>query len=337
MRGKQLIKLLKALDLLSTPAGTTINELSTHLKIERRSVYRMFKIIEELGFPLWDDESPPGREKQWKLNDTYLKKLPNMKIPDINLTLAELLSLYLLKSGSGLFKGTVIEQHIKAAFSKIGLFLPHKAFAQLDKIKTLFIASSKFVKDYSGKEDMIDVLTDAMLNEETCKITYHAFYDDQIKHFKIDPLHFFENNGGLYILANATSFKDIRTLAVERIQEITKTGETFVYPDNFDPDELIESAFDIVYDDPVSVKIWFSADQARYIKERKWAKIQHIENNEDGSIILSMETSGWWDVIRWVLSYGSEAAILEPEELKNKILTELNSTQRLYSEFKPPK
>ena len=93
----------------------------------------------------------------------------------------------------------------------------------------------------------------------------------------------------------------------------------------------MESAFDIVYGDPVKVKIWFSADQVRYIKERTWSKSQEIIDQEDGSIILSMETSGWWDVKRWVLSYGSEAKVLEPENLKKEIRDELETARELYA------
>ena len=40
-----------------------------------------------------------------------------------------------------------------------------------------------------------------------------------------------------------------------------------------------------------------------------------------------METSGWWDVKRWVLSYGSEAKVLEPEDLRKEIRAELKAVQ----------
>ncbi len=129
---------------------------------------------------------------------------------------------------------------------------------------------------------------------------------------------------------NTTAFGEIRTLAVERIQEITKTGSSFEYPKDFDPEELLESAFDIVYEDPIDVKIWFSANQARYIKERTWSKTQKIKDQKDGSIILSMSTSGWWDVKRWVLSYGRNAKVLEPEELKKEIVDELTTAKDSY-------
>jgi predicted DNA-binding transcriptional regulator YafY len=330
MRGKNLFKLLKTLDLLSRPQGTTIEEMAKVLEVDRRSVYRILNLVEDLEFPIYDEEVPLERQKRWKLEESYLKKLPNMKLPDINLSLPEIISLYLLKGEAGLYKGTEIEGHIQSAFEKLGLFVPKDTFSQLEKIKALFIASSKMPKDYSGKERIIEQLTEAILQTKTCKIKYHSFYDDKVRHFKIDPLHFFENKGGLYLFVRATTFDEIRVLAVERILEVSISSLTFSYPENFHPEEFLETAFDLVWDDPVKVKIWFSADQARYIKERKWSKTQKIKTQKDDSIILTMDTSGKWDVKKWILSWGSEAKVLEPEELRKEIRDELAASLAYY-------
>ena len=268
MRGRNLIKLLRALDVLSRPEGATINQLAEHLEIDRRSVYRLIDVIEELHFPLYDDTVPLEKEKRWRVLEEYVIKLPNITLPDVKLSLSEMVALYLLKGEAKLYRGTEIEKTVEAAFEKIGLFVPNGLSDQLQKIKTLFVPLSKFAKDYSGKEELIDTLTDAVLRKQTCYVRYHSYGDDRIKNFKIDPLCFFENHGGLYVFVNATSFGQIRIMAVERIQGLELTGDGFDSPGDFDPETLLNSAFDMVYDDPLVVKIWFSAEQARYIKER---------------------------------------------------------------------
>ena len=78
------------------------------------------------------------------------------------------------------------------------------------------------------------------------------------------------------------------------------------------------------------MKIWFPAGQARYVKERKWSKTQKFEDQKDGSIILSMSTSGWWDVKRWVLSFGADAKVLQPIELRKEIVEELEAAKHKY-------
>ena len=330
MRGRNLIKLLKALDLLSRAEGATIKQLAEHLEINRRSVYRLIDVMEELHFPLYDDTVPMEKEKRWRVLEEYVIKLPNITLPDVKLSFSEMIALYLLKGEAKLYRGTEIEKIVEAAFGKIGLFVPNGLYDQLQKIKTLFVPSSKFAKDYSGKEELIDILTDAMLKKKTCYVRYHSFGDDLIKNFKIDPLCFFENHGGLYVFVNATSFGQIRIMAVERIQGLELTGDGFDYPTDFDPEQLLDSAFDIVYDDPLLLKIWFSGEQARYIKERTWAPGQKLSDDPDGSLILEMQTSGWWDVKKWVLSFGAEAKVLEPEELRAEIAEELSRARANY-------
>ncbi|MCR4287455.1 MAG: WYL domain-containing protein [Deltaproteobacteria bacterium] len=330
MREKNLIKLIKTIDLLGRHNGATIQELEEGLGIDRRSVYRAIKVVEELDIPVYDDKDPLEKSKRWKIEESYLKRLPNHLLPELNLTLSEIISLYLLKSEGRIYRNTDIGRKMDSAFNKIGLASSDGLASKLDKIKSLFTLTSKFTKDYSGKEKVIDTLTRAMLEQKRCAVKYHSFGTDTKKEFEIDPLSFFDNNGGLYLFVNTPACGNIRILAVERIEKISVTDASFEYPEGFNPEERLNSAFDIVYDDPIDVKVWFSAAQARYVKERRWAKGQRIKEQADGSIILSMKTSGSWDVKKWVLSYGPDAKVLEPAKLRDEVIKDIEAARKGY-------
>ena len=92
----------------------------------------------------------------------------------------------------------------------------------------------------------------------------------------------------------------------------------------------MEEALGLAYDDPLTVKIKFAADHALYIQERCWAKNQKIEKQKDGSIILTMTTSGWFDVKKWLLSYGADAELLEPADKRKEIKEEAMRLANLY-------
>jgi predicted DNA-binding transcriptional regulator YafY len=330
----QLKNLLITLSLLARSQGVTKKELAEKLGVTERQVHRNMNEIEEMGFPTYVEESQFGRSHTWRLVGDYAKKYRDIKIPDTNLALSELVALYLLRGQEKLYRGTELESTIKSAFAKIEMLLPQEAVKKLQNIKTLFVPVVKFPKNYSGKEECIEKLTDAMLDRKTCWIKYHSFNDDRVKEFYIDPLHFFDREGGLYIFANTKKFNDVIILAVERIDDLIVSKDTYTYPEDFDPQALFESAFDLVADEPMDFKIWFSADQARYIKQRTWSKTQTIDDQPDGSIILSMTTSGMWDVKRWVLGYGAEAKVLAPPELVKEIKAELNAARKVYDKSK---
>lgn len=328
--GKHLIKMLKAVDFLAKPGGATMQELGEELEVDRRTAYRIRETLEELGFPLYDDTSSLDGKKRYRFEESYLKKLPNMKVPELNLSLSELIALYFIRGNGKLFSGTDIERNIESAYTKLDAFMPEGLAKKLEKVKTLFVSSSKFAKDYRDKQEIIETITDSIFRQQTCLVEYHSFHDDKMKGFKIDPLRFFERDGGLYLFVRATSYGHIRVLAVERINKLTITEATFSQPENFDPDALLENAFSIVYDEPVDVKIRFSAEIARYIKERRWAKEQIVTDQADGSIILELKTSGWLDVKKWILSFGANAELLEPEKFREDLRLTLNAAVKWY-------
>ena len=329
--GKHLIKMLKAVDFLAKPGGATMQELGEELEVDRRTAYRIRVTLEELGFPLYDDTSSLDGKKRYRFEEAYLKKLPNMKVPELNLSLSELIALYFIRGNGKLFSGTDIERNIESAYTKLDAFMPEGLAKNLEKVKTLFVSSSKFAKDYRDKQEIIEAITDAIFRQQTCLVEYHSFHDDKIKGFKIDPLKFFERDGGLYLFVRATTYGHIRVLAVERIKKLTMTEATFSQPEDFDPDALLENAFSIVYDEPVEVKIRFSSDVARYIRERRWSKEQSIADEPDGSIVMQLKTSGWMDVRKWIMSFGEDAELLEPEGLRLEIKAKIAVANNIYN------
>jgi len=324
MREKNIVKLIKAVDLLGQRSGATIKELQSELRIDRRSVYRLLGTMHEMGFPI--DElktSEFQREKRWRFPEDYLLKLPNISIPQIKLDLSEIIALHLIKGGGRIYRGTEIERKIESAYRKLGVFVPEEPLKNLERVRSLFVATEKLVKDYTDKEEVIEALSEAMLRKNTCQVRYKSFHQDKETSFRIDPLHFFESRGGLYIFVRTTDFKHIRTLAVERILELTPTEEHFLYPVDFDPEQKLAEAFDIVFDDPVYARIWISPGQARYVRERQIPGLQSSTENDNGSLVLEIETSGWWDLKQWILGFGAEAEVLEPTELREEMRVEL--------------
>ncbi|MBW8004137.1 MAG: WYL domain-containing protein, partial [Planctomycetes bacterium] len=210
---------------------------------------------------------PSEPEKRWKIEETFLLKLPNLSLPDLNLTREEIILLNYLISQGSIFRHTDIEKYLFTLQEKLKAFLPHNEQLQhsLSKLDDIFIPSGKLLKNYSGKEEIIDDLIDSILLHKTCLIIYHAFSTDKTKTFYIHPLKLFEHDGGLYVFVRIVKHDSIRIVAIERIQKLTVLQEIFEYPSDFNPEKILDSAFTITFSDPITAKIWFSPDQAKYI------------------------------------------------------------------------
>ena len=329
--GPKMVQLVAAVRLLTRSVGATINELADELEVSRRTIYRIIETLELLiGGPLDEVQNLLQNEKRLKFPSGFTLNLPLTTLS--GLTMPELMALYALRMNAGLFKGSIISEDIDSAFTKISTALSPETKSVLERYSNLFISVPKTPKDYSDHAGTIEELSMAILGRKSCRICYSTFSEEEIteKTYDIDPLHFFERDGGLYVFVVVTYFKHIRLLAVERIKSIDMTDRSFDWPQEFDPEVLLNRAFGLYWDDPLTVRIKFPASQARYIRERKWAEQQQIDEQADGSIILTMETSGRYDVKRWVMSFGPDAELLAPKELREEIQNEIREMALAY-------
>jgi proteasome accessory factor B len=124
----------------------------------------------------------------------------------------------------------------------------------------------------------------------------------------------------------------IRILAVDRIESLILLDEHFEEPKDFNPEELLETSFDLTLGDPVSITVKFSPEASRRVRGRRWSKDQQITEHDDGSLTLYMRTSGKQDVLRWVLSFADQAEILDPPELRKELKSLMVSLNKLYQE-----
>lgn len=126
MRGKNLVQLIKTMSLLSRPQGATRKELAGTLSISERSVSRSLNTIEDLGIPIYDDSIPLEKEKRWRIESSYLDRLPNISLPKFDLSFSEIISLCMLAGESVVFRKTEIDRHIQSAIGKLMVFVPVK-------------------------------------------------------------------------------------------------------------------------------------------------------------------------------------------------------------------
>ncbi|MDA3955287.1 YafY family protein [Oceanispirochaeta sp.] len=329
---KNLIQFMKAFELLSRPGGISIKELQEKLGLSRRSVYRLFESMEELGYPLVD-RPLDGKTKNWGLMEEYITSRPSGRIPRLSLNTKETMILYQILSRQTPLYESGMKQTIGALRNRLEQFyLENTRAGKVERFKDIFVSIPGQYKHLDGKEIIYETLLQAALDQKICRGVYRSFRLQEDREMEFTVLCFFEWNYGLYCFIRRREDGELRTMALERFVSAVLTDIPGGKEKDFHPEALLEQAWALNTDDPLEVKIHFSPSAAPYIKEREWSSSQKIELHIDGSLTLSMKTSGRRDIKSWVQSFGKEAFLLEPKDLKKELQKELEEQISGYKE-----
>ncbi|MGE5580227.1 MAG: WYL domain-containing protein [Bacillota bacterium] len=146
-----------------------------------------------------------------------------------------------------------------------------------------------------------------------------------------DPYHLRLFDGAWYCIGYCHERREVRTFALDRMTALQVTGETFTVPDDFSVEEYLAGSLGMERGAPRKVVIEFDPSEAPYIRGRRWHRSQTLEEMPDGTLRMSLTVGGLGEVMRWVMSLGSHAWVVEPEELREKIAAEIEKVRERYS------
>ena len=107
-----------------------------------------------------------------------------------------------------------------------------------------------------------------------------------------------------------------------RIRGAKPTSQKFQRPEDFDITKYLGNSFRAVRGDPDqtwNVRLRFGPEMSGRISEKVWHHTQQLEPQPDGSVIMQLQVSSLIEIRRWVLYWGADCQVLEPEELKHFI------------------
>lgn len=74
----------------------------------------------------------------------------------------------------------------------------------------------------------------------------------------------------------------------------------------------------------MDVRVQFSREVADYFKERQWHPTQQVKSLKNGDIIMSFHAGGIDEILSWILSWGTFAKVLGPQELSGAVVAQLS-------------
>ena len=206
------------------------------------------------------------------------------------------------------------------------------------------LANSQSIKDRiileyvpSGQQHLEPII-EAMKENRVINITYHSYWKDEENNFDVQPYCVKLFRQRWYLLARSTDpyyyEKGPWIYALDRINSLHTTDETFVMPKGWNAEEYFSSCFGIIADpsiEPQTVKLKVSAGQANYIRNLKMHESQEeIERNEDYSVFEYFLRPSF-DFQQELLWNGEDVEVLEPLWLRKEIADKI---KRMWNKYK---
>lgn len=305
-------RVLRLRELFDARPFVTVKELQQTFGVSRKTVYNDLAALQEAKVPIHSVVGPAG-EARWMLEQTAKKKT-------ITMAAGQAVPLGLARLALSFLEGTEVHDQLGAVMDKLAEGATPATMTHLAGLDRKVAIVPHGPKSYSRKADVLDNLLTGLLYDQRVEIRYRPAAGGTKKHV-IEPLSLVLYREALYLIARSTTYGGLQiTFAVDRItrSEWLK-GQHFDYPTDFDPKQVFDGVFGLVGGEPVEVEIAFDAEQAKYVRERRWHPSQRFDKLADGRVRMRMTVSGTSDVALWLLGHAGSFEVVSPPALRKEV------------------
>jgi predicted DNA-binding transcriptional regulator YafY len=317
-------RLLSILLLLQVHRRMTAGELAKRLEVSERTIHRDMEALSGAGIPVVAERGVGGG---WILLEKYQTNLTGLNE-------AEIQTLFLTRPAH-LLADLGLHQASEAALIKLLAALPSMSRRDAEFVRQRIYVDS--VSWHPTQEDhaCLPILQQAIWKERKLSLTYQR--GDTPFERIVEPLGLVAKGNVWYLIAAAEG--EIHTYRVSRMCNASMREETCVRPQNFDLAAYwVQSSSNFVAalpQFPVTVRI--APDVLEHIYHAgRYARIDHAEPPDDEGwmtmrLLFEMEEAA----CGYLLTFGTRVEILEPLELREKVIQLAKDMLAFYAERTP--
>ena len=256
-------------------SGVTIDELAALCAVTTRTIRRDLQALEESGFPLYDDRTHDDGKTRWRVNGQALKGL------SAGLTVSELCALYFSRTLLESLSGTPFRDEVESAFEKLASALTPHMRQFLDQLPRVIATKADPTRRHDNPQQRDRARARGHAAPPAGQPSYHSKSSDRTKTYLVHPYRLAYAQGGMYLLAYVPEYSEVRTFAVDRIQDFSLLEERFTPIEEL-PDTAFPHSLGVHSGPPERVEIAFEPAVADYVRAREWHPSQQLRDARIG-------------------------------------------------------
>ncbi|MBT3219370.1 MAG: WYL domain-containing protein [Proteobacteria bacterium] len=270
-----------------------------------RTVYRDLEQLALAGFPVFNEDS------RWRLleNGEGAWSVPI----DPTQLLALALSVDLLDP----LRGTQLAQPLEDLQRRLLAMLTPAGRAYVAELGKAAVGTLFAPGEYAAHGATLDAIQEAIAKQQQLRICYappKRTSADRV----VEPYCTWYAAGRVYLIAFCRKREDMRTFAVQRIQEAEVLDIPFDADKSFDAASFARQGFGVYHGPIYHFVIDFTSEVSYLIRERRYHHSQRVMERE-GGLRLVMDAAGLPEVAFWVAGFGGNAKPVAPAELVDAV------------------
>jgi proteasome accessory factor B len=299
--------------LLETPRFLTFDQIRERLpaydQADDESAKRMFErdkdVLRDLGVPV-----EVGATDAWDVDQGYRIPKDRYYLPDIEFTEEEISALFVAAQTPG------AEGDAEQAVRKLQAGVEPSALARL--------AGGPVASGADVPAGRLRAVTEAIEGRHSLRFDYRAA-SGEVSGRHVDPYSLVWRAGHWYLVGLDRDRKEIRSFRLSRLRSDPEgAGEGSEPPEAFDGREHLRAGPWPPADEAVEARVAFSPDVAWWAVP-SIAEARVMGTEDDGWVEVALPAERGEGFTSWALSFGPEAVVLGPADLREDVVRRLEA------------
>ena len=310
-------RLITLILLLQNQPNQKASDLAKKLNVSVRTVHRYFEMLDEMGIPIYAERGPYGG----------FSLVRGYKLPPLVFSLEEAVAVYLGTSLVSEMWGQLYKEAAQGAMAKLQNVLPNEQRDEIDWARRSLVVAGLHRADPSSLFPILEELRQAARRQLRVSMVYQSTTHAKATKRQVDPYALVFRAGLWYLVGYCHLRAAPRTFRVDRIEKLKSLSQSFQPPEKFDIHQYLENEFK--NQPTVQARLKFTPEAAHIVRSNRliWESIQE---NKDGSMVVTMAAPDLNWLASMVLSFANLVTVLDPPELRALVQEWAMATAKLY-------
>jgi predicted DNA-binding transcriptional regulator YafY len=312
-------RLITLIMLLQRQPNQKAGALAEKLGVSVRTLHRYFSMLDEMGIPVYTERGPHGG----------FSLVRGYKMPPLALTPEEATAVYLGTSLVEEMWGSLYHEATQGALAKLDNILPDKQRQEVAWARHSLVATGMHRFDFKAATPILEKLRQAVREHRQVNLLYRGSREvPEVR--DVDPYALVHRGGWWYVIGFCHLLYEMSSFRIDRIDEIRLLALEFQMPADFDIQVYLAKEWN------AQPQIWVRMQfipEAAHIAQYNRAYWETIDEQPDGSAVVTMAVPDLQWAASTALAYGPILKVLEPEVLQEMVMAWAQATTSLYQGF----